>query len=83
MVGFRIDSGHLSLLEAQPMDMLKAFGLGAVLTGSIAVVVGSQGSSGGALDVHSMPVGDIRIYWSWPLFLAGSGLAWGLMLLQK
>ncbi|TRD11332.1 hypothetical protein FGU71_05360 [Erythrobacter insulae] len=65
------------------MEMLKAFGLGAVLTGSIAVVVGSQGSSGGALDVHAMALGDYKIYWSWPLFLAGSGLAWGLMLLQR
>ncbi|MCK0129718.1 hypothetical protein [Erythrobacter sp. F6033] len=65
------------------MDMLKAFVLGAILTGSIAGVIGSQGASGGPLDVHSMALGDLRVFWSWPIFLAGSGLAWALMLLQK
>ncbi|MBV7258600.1 hypothetical protein KCG46_03290 [Erythrobacter sp. WH158] len=63
--------------------MLKAFFLGAVLSGAIAGVVGSQGSSAGPLDVHSMTLGDFRVFWSWPVFLAGSGLAWALMLLQK
>ena len=65
------------------MDMLKSFALGAVLTGTVAVVVGSQGSSGGALAVHSMVVGDYKVFWSWPLFLAGSGLSWGIMALQR
>lgn len=65
------------------MDMLKAFGLGIVLTIVVAVVVGSQGSSGGALAVHKMVLGDYRVFWSWPLFLAGSGLSWGIMALQR
>ena len=65
------------------MDMLKALGLGAVLTGSVALVIGSQGSSGGYLAIHSMVMGDYRMFWSWPLFLAGSGVSWGLMALQR
>lgn len=65
------------------MDFLKAMGLGAVLTGTVALVVGSQGSSGGFLAIHSMDVGDYDIFWSWPLFLSGTGLSWGLMLLQR
>ncbi len=63
--------------------MLKAFTLGAVLTGTISVIIGSQGSSGGALAIHSMALGDYKMFWSWPLFLSGSGLSWGLILLQK
>ena len=63
--------------------MVKAIGLGAILTGSIALVVGSQGTSGGPLAVQALDVGDYRIFWSWPLFCAGTGLSWGLMLLQR
>lgn len=63
--------------------MLKAIVLGTILTGSIAMVVGSQGSSGGVLDVHAVNIADYKMYWSWPLFLAGSGLSWGLILLQR
>lgn len=63
--------------------MVKAMGLGAVLTGAIALVIGSQGSSAGPLAVEAMRVGDFRMFWSWPLFALGTGLAWGLMLLQR
>ena len=65
------------------MDMLKAFALGIVLTVVVAVVIGSQGSSGGALAIHKMVLGDYKVFWSWPLFLAGSGLSWGIMALQR
>ncbi len=64
------------------MSAIKAMILGAVLSAVIALVIGSQGSSGGYLAVHNMRVGDYSLYWSWPLFLAGTGLSWGLMILQ-
>ena len=63
--------------------MVKAMALGAVLTGSIAMVIGSQGTRAGPLAVEALAVGDLQLYWSWPIFAAGSGLAWGLMLLQR
>ncbi|MEM6266150.1 MAG: hypothetical protein AAF494_13245 [Pseudomonadota bacterium] len=63
--------------------MMKAIGLGAVLAWVLAVVIGSQGSNGGSLAIHQMAVGDYKIYWSWPTFFGGTGLAWGLMLLQR
>ncbi|MDJ0978503.1 MAG: hypothetical protein QNI87_08190 [Erythrobacter sp.] len=63
--------------------MLKALALGTILTGTIALVIGSQGSSAGPLAVHAMAVGDARIYWSWPMFAAGTGLSWGIMWLQR
>ncbi|MFL0355141.1 hypothetical protein ACI5KX_01575 [Erythrobacter sp. GH1-10] len=65
------------------MDMLKAFVFGGILTALVAGLVGSQGSSGGALAVHLMALGDYDVFWSWPLFLSGSGLSWALMLLQR
>ena len=63
--------------------MFKAIVLGIILTGSVAVVIGSQGSDGGFLAIHKIMVSDYKLYWSWPLFFAGSGLSWGLILLQK
>ena len=65
------------------MNFIKAAVLGTILSATIAVVVGSQGSSGGQLAVHLMAVGDVKVFWSWPVFFSGTGLAWALMLLQK
>lgn len=65
------------------MDLLKAMIIAAVLTGCAAVVIGSQGTSGGALAIQSFTVEGTRLYWSWPLFLCGSGIGWGLLLLQR
>jgi len=65
------------------MDLLKAMGIAAVVTGCVAIVIGSQGTSGGQLAIHPLIIGDAKLYWSWPLFLAGSGLSWGLLLLQR
>ncbi len=63
--------------------MIKAMSFGVILTGSIALVVGSQGSSGGPLMIEALKVGSYNLYWSWPIFAAGSGLSWGIILLQK
>jgi hypothetical protein len=65
------------------MDLLKAMVIAAALTGCVAVVIGSQGSSGGQLAVHAMAIGDYKVFWSWPLFVCGTSLAWALMLLQR
>jgi hypothetical protein len=65
------------------MDLLKAFTLGAILSATIGLVIGSQGISAGPLAIQLVAVADAKIYWSWPVFLSGSGLAWGLMLLQR
>ena len=64
-------------------EMFKAMGLGAVLSGSLALVIGSQGSSAGPLEIHALMIAGQKIYWSWPIFLGGTGVAWGLMALQR
>jgi hypothetical protein len=65
------------------MDVIKALTLGAILTATIAIVIGSQGVSAGPLAIHPVHIADAKLYWSWPIFISGSGLAWGIMLLQR
>lgn len=65
------------------MDLLKAMGASAILTLCIALVIGSQGTSGGSLAIYAITLDDFRFFWSWPLFIWASGLGWGLMLLQR
>ncbi|MGB3712781.1 MAG: hypothetical protein WA985_13940 [Erythrobacter sp.] len=65
------------------MDLLKSCVLGSLLSFTIALVIGSQGSDGGFLDIHLMTVVAGKMYWSWPLFLVGTGLSWAVMLLQR
>ena len=65
------------------MELVKAIPLGVILTWVVALVIGSTGSSGGQLAIHNMTMGEIEVLWSWPLFLGGTGLAWGLMLMQR
>ncbi len=65
------------------MDVIKALMLGAILSATLALVIGSQGTSAGPLAIHIVNVVDAKLYWSWPIFVSGSGLAWGIMLLQR
>jgi len=71
------------------MEVIKAMVFGAVVSGCVAVVVGSQGTAAGPLAIEAVDVDDfisaidLRIYWSWPMFLAGTGLFWALSLLQR
>jgi hypothetical protein len=65
------------------MDLWKAFTLGAVLSVTIGLVIGSQGTAAGPLAIQLVSLADTKLYWSWPVFLLGSGLAWGLMLPQR
>jgi hypothetical protein len=65
------------------MEFMKALTLGAILSAAIGLVIGSQGTSAGPLAIHLVSIADAQMYWSWPIFLSGSGLAWGLMLLQR
>ncbi|MEZ5681002.1 MAG: hypothetical protein R3E14_06855 [Erythrobacter sp.] len=65
------------------MELVKAIPLGAILSGVLSLIVGSQGVRGGQMAVHIAEVSNYSFYWSWPVFFAGAGLAWGIMLLQR
>lgn len=65
------------------MDMIKALMFGAVLSATVALIIGSQGVSAGPLAIHVAHLSQAKFYWSWPVFLSGSGLAWGILLMQR
>lgn len=65
------------------MDLIKAMTFGAILSATLALVIGSQGSSAGPLAIHLVSVADAKLYWSWPVFFSGSGLAFAISLLQR
>ena len=69
------------------MEFFKAVPLGGILTYVVAVLIGSQGRSGGQLNIFHVDVQvdvyQAELWWSWPLFFAGTGLAWGLMVMQR
>lgn len=62
--------------------LLKAMVLGIFLNGLVSLFIGSAGSSGGLLNVRHVAVQGVEFYWSWPLFLAGTLLAWALLLMM-
>ena len=65
------------------MELIKAAPLGAILTFVVALTIGSQGSRGGQLAIFRTEIYQYDLWWSWPLFVAGTGLAWGIMMLQR
>ena len=68
--------------------LLKAIPMGIFLTLIVALFIGSAGATGGTLGIRSVTVDiaalalDFRLYWSWMLFLGGTGLAWVLLLMM-
>jgi hypothetical protein len=64
------------------MALIKALLLGGILTFVISTIIGSNGSSGGFLNIHHPAVAGHAFHWSWPLFIAAAGIAWGILLLM-
>lgn len=65
------------------MEVVKGILVGIVLTFVVALVIGSQGSTGSFLYIHQLPVLEYKVWWSWPLFLVSSGVASGIGLMMK
>ena len=47
-----------------------------LLTWIVASIIGSNGSTGGMLEIFHGMVMDHRMYWSWSLFIASTALSW-------
>jgi len=62
---------------------LKAMVLGAFLAFIVSLFIGSGGSSGGMLNVKYVAVSTYHFYWSWPLFVIGTALSFGIFLLME
>jgi len=65
------------------MEMVKGMLLGSLLTYAVSLVIGSQGSTGGYLHIHYIGMGNVHLWWSWPLFFAAGGLSWGILTMMK
>lgn len=64
------------------ISFLKAVVLGAALAFLVSLFIGSGGSTGGVLGIRQVAVADFQFYWSWALFVVGTGLCFGLFLLM-
>lgn len=68
--------------------VFKALPFGIFLTLIVALFMGSGGTSGGFLHIFQVDVFypeyylDFSFYWSWMLFLAGTGLAFAFVLMM-
>lgn len=68
--------------------MFKAIPFGIFLTLLVALFIGSGGSSGGMLAIFPFDVVvaeinlDVTLYWSWTLFIAGTCLAFAILLMM-
>ena len=65
------------------MSLLKAVFLGAILTFVVSGVIWAGQSTGGFLNIHEFEVQGHFIQWSWPMFITGTGLSWGIMVMMK
>jgi hypothetical protein len=72
------------------MSFVKALLCGVLLSWIVASVLGAQHTRGGILYVfnaaHSNPLIPNSVetfYWSWPLFVGGTALAWALFWMQE
>ena len=61
---------------------LKAVVLGIFLALIVSLFIGSGGSSGGLLNVRHVAVETYQFYWSWPLFVIGTALSFGIFLMM-
>lgn len=64
-------------------ELLKSIVFGAILAFIVSLFIGSGGSTGGILNVRHFVIEGVGFYWSWMLFLVGTGLSFGLMLMMK
>lgn len=51
-------------------SLLKALIPATLLTWVVASVIGTNGSSGGFLNIHRVDPMGIEFFWTWPLFVA-------------
>lgn len=61
------------------LKLAKAIPLSALLAFALAGVFGAGGGPPKILAVHQIEIADIAFYWSWPIFLAGTLLAWAIL----
>jgi hypothetical protein len=67
-----------AVFGGMPMALIKALIPGFVLTWIVSLVIGSHGTRGGVLAIQHSYIEGYDFYWSWPLFIAATALAWAI-----
>ena len=62
--------------------LIKALPFGIFLTVLVALFIGSAGGTGGTLAIRQVEVMEVEFYWSWYLFLGGTGITWAILLMM-
>ena len=65
------------------MAIVRALFPAFVLTVLITGVLAASGARGGVLAIQQAPLIHMHFFWSWPLFLLFTGLAWALTTMMK
>ncbi|NJO14135.1 MAG: hypothetical protein HC870_03160 [Rhizobiales bacterium] len=65
------------------MELIKALTFGAILAATVALVIGSQGTTAGPLAILPVHLAGAKFFWSWPIFFGGTGLTFGILILQR
>jgi hypothetical protein len=65
------------------MSLIKAIFLGSILTFVVSTTIHAADSSGGYLNITEYHLSGHYMHWSWPLFIAATGLSWGILLLMR
>lgn len=65
------------------MSFIKGLIAGTVLTWVVSLIIGSNQSRGGALAIHHEVIAGYGFYWSWPLFIASTCIAWGIAAMME
>ena len=61
------------------MSFIKGLIPGILLTWIVSGIIGSNGSKGGILSIEHVFIQGHGVYWSWPLFLAATGMCTALL----
>jgi hypothetical protein len=61
------------------MAFFKALIPGIILTWVVSIIIGSNHSDGGFINIQRESIAGHDIYWSWPLFIASTMIAWAII----
>jgi hypothetical protein len=61
------------------MSFVKALIPGLILTFVVCIIMGSNGMTGDWLAIHRASIDGHEFYWSWSLFVASTGISWGIL----
>jgi len=65
------------------IPLLKALFMGGILTWILSELIAATRSTGGQLNITEIALSGHYMHWSWPLFIAATGMIWGILLMMQ